>query len=391
MNVCLVYKNYLSNNTGDGIRTYILNLTEGLVNLGHNVHVITSGNNSINKPNNIIVHELKYPSSIFTNIFPESIIHSYNVAIKLNDLINDKQIDIVEFPNWLAEGFYFSSFCNKKIPIITRLHTTHFQSCSTENRRFKLRDRFMCNIEKTALQKSNLLTSSTHYHKSFVSKIYKLDSNKITVVPLGINLYFNNLTTSDIKRENYFNILFVGRLQKRKGIYTVLNVIPEILNKFDNVRFIIVGLDCNNSVRNTFLQQCKSNPDIIHRVQFPGHVSDQELERYYRDCDIFLAPSLYESFGLVYLEAMKYGKAVIGCKSGGVPEVVTDGKTGILIAPDSSKELASAITILISNARLRLEMGRNGLENFKNKFSVGKMTSETINTYKYAIEKFKFE
>ena len=82
------------------------------------------------------------------------------------------------------------------------------------------------------------------------------------------------------------------------------------------------------------------------------------LDFYYENCDVFVAPSRYESFGIIYLEAMKFSKPVIACDSGGTPGVVSDGKTGILVKPGDFYTLAMAVIKLSNNPVLRKKMKR---------------------------------
>ena len=85
-----------------------------------------------------------------------------------------------------------------------------------------------------------------------------------------------------------------------------------------------------------------------------------ELERQYAACDLFVAPSLYESFGLIYLEAMRFAKPVIGCRVGGIPEIVEDGRSGLLVAPGDAAALAKAIRDLLDSPERRATMGAYG-------------------------------
>src|SRR5262249_24343982 len=81
------------------------------------------------------------------------------------------------------------------------------------------------------------------------------------------------------------------------------------------------------------------------------------LDSFYRDCTVFTAPSRYESFGLIYLEAMRWGKPVVACCAGGVPEVVRDGETGLLVPPGDAAALEAALSRLLADADLRTKMG----------------------------------
>jgi len=109
------------------------------------------------------------------------------------------------------------------------------------------------------------------------------------------------------------------------------------------------------------------------------------LELFYSRCDIFVAPSRYESFGIIYLEAMKYGKPVIACDTGGTPEVVNHGKSGILIEPGNPAQLAGAIIDLAKDKTVRKRLGDNGKNRLKQKFSMEKLLDNTCMYYKESI------
>jgi hypothetical protein len=108
-----------------------------------------------------------------------------------------------------------------------------------------------------------------------------------------------------------------------------------------------------------FLRRHSTAP-WIERVCFHGAVSDEALDGFYRACDVFVAPSLFESFGLIYPEAMQYGKPVVGCHTAGIPELVSDGVDGVLVAPGSVAELGDALHRLMSDEDLRRRLGEAG-------------------------------
>jgi glycosyltransferase involved in cell wall biosynthesis len=121
-------------------------------------------------------------------------------------------------------------------------------------------------------------------------------------------------------------------------------------------------------------------------VNFLDYVNSDDLKKYYASCNLFVGPSLYESFGLIYLEAMSFGKPVIGCGVGGVPEVVDDGYTGILVPPEDYEALAGAIVGLLSDNRKLSEMGINARALVENKFSREIMAKRTLDLYESVIK-----
>src|SRR5262249_18784939 len=116
-------------------------------------------------------------------------------------------------------------------------------------------------------------------------------------------------------------LLFVGRCERRKGIHILLDVLPDLLAAAPDWECHLVGDDRaavaeGGTFKQQFLERHRRAP-WLDRVFFHGEVDQDELRRQYRRCDLFVAPSLFESFGLIYHEAMQYGKPVIGCRTGG--------------------------------------------------------------------------
>ncbi|MCU1265056.1 MAG: hypothetical protein JWM21_1374 [Acidobacteria bacterium] len=165
-----------------------------------------------------------------------------------------------------------------------------------------------------------------------------------------------------------FTILSVCRLdkdEKYKGVDKVIEALPELLKKVPDVQYLVVG-------GGTDLERHKElarNAGITDRVHFVGFIEEALLRSCYRDCDLFVMPSAGEGFGFVFLEAMKYGKAVVAANSGGAPEVVADGVTGTLVEYENVKQLTDAIVDLASRAGRRAQMGRAGHARLLEKFT----------------------
>ena len=124
-------------------------------------------------------------------------------------------------------------------------------------------------------------------------------------------------------------------------------------------------------------------------VQLTGAVSEETLQSLYQSCDLFVAPSLYESFGLIYLEAMNYGKPVIGCRSGGIPEVIDQGVTGLMAEPEAPVALAEAIVALLKSPVKLYEMGVAGRQQLLAKFTHLQMARGFEQIYRSVIRAFE--
>ena len=111
-------------------------------------------------------------------------------------------------------------------------------------------------------------------------------------------------------------------------------------------------------------------------------MDEDRLNDLYRRCDVFVAPSRYESFGLIYLEAMNYAKPVIGCRAGGPEDIIEDGDTGLLVPPQDPGVLADAIIQLVSSPDQRREMGLAGRRRLLDRYSHTAMAEEFVTVYR---------
>lgn len=186
-------------------------------------------------------------------------------------------------------------------------------------------------------------------------------------------------------------LLFVGRCERRKGAHVLLAVLPKLLAAHPQWECHLVGNDNvplveGGTLKQRFLAQHRDAP-WLSRVFFHGEVDEATLQHHYQTCDLFVAPSLFESFGLIYHEAMQYGKAVVGCRTGGVPEVVADGVEGLLVTPDSEEELFTALKRLMDDDELRLRMGEAGRQRVHDQMNYRTMAADLEGVYREVIER----
>jgi glycosyltransferase involved in cell wall biosynthesis len=258
-----------------------------------------------------------------------------------------------------------------------------------------------CRIEDAVVIRSDLVTCSTKSHANIISQKTGIDPEKVALIPLGTELPDLNIVRSTSGSEPPFPkpmVLFIGRIERRKGIHTLIEAIPAIMREISGVHFVIIGRDTyvdddvvsfQGSDRNSFKsalirklpEECKKN------VHFLGYVDPELIPRYMYHCDVFAAPSLYESFGQVYIEAMSYEKPVVGCRTGGVPEVVEDKKTGLLVDTDNPAQLADAIISLLKDKDYAIAMGIAGRRSVEEKFTRKKMAERTLKAYETVLNK----
>ncbi len=152
-------------------------------------------------------------------------------------------------------------------------------------------------------------------------------------------------------------LLFVGALLEKKGVQVLLDAVARLQPVLD-LRLTVVGA----GPAEVCLRNRARTLGCADRVDFAGEVTiEEELTRYYLDADIFVLPSLAEGVPRVVIEAMAHGVPVVTSNVGGVPDLVRSEVNGLLVAPGSQEELATAIERLASNPRLRADLAENGL------------------------------
>ena len=156
-------------------------------------------------------------------------------------------------------------------------------------------------------------------------------------------------------------LLTVGRLVPRKGIDTVLQALPSIAERCPEVAYVIAGTGPDQSR----LEQLAERLGVQEHVRFVGNVDHDRLPLYYSAADLFVMPARedppdVEGFGLVFLEANACGTPVIGARSGGIPDAVRDGETGLLVPPDAPDAFTEAALRVLTDPDLAQTLGQQG-------------------------------
>jgi len=172
----------------------------------------------------------------------------------------------------------------------------------------------------------------------------------------------------------------VGRLVKEKGIQFLLRAIKLVTQSYKKIMFVFIG---EGNLRK-ILEKEADSLGINKNVLFTG--TRRDLKKIYPIFDFFVISSVFETFCNVALEAAAFGKAVIATKVGGLPEAVSDGKTGILVPLADVQRLAETITYFIENTDIADRMGRYGRKRIKEYFCVNRVGDEIERIYKKLLD-----
>jgi glycosyltransferase involved in cell wall biosynthesis len=204
-------------------------------------------------------------------------------------------------------------------------------------------NRLLTTWEYRAIRSSTLQASHTISHIRWLAERLKRPINEFAYVPHGMPLG-PALPHPWIAPKT---LIFLGRLEHRKGCDVLMNALPQLFAAMPDVRFVLIGRDSHN-----YEGQLDQGFRTQHadRLIFTGLVSDEQRDRWLEECYALVSPARYESFGLTYLEAMARGKPVIGCTGSGSAEVIGGG--GLVVAPGEVEPLVEAMIRLLKEQEL---------------------------------------
>ena len=266
-------------------------------------------------------------------------------------------------------GYFIKKKCKKKLVILAHGNDI-------------LDDR-LYPLQKRALRGADQIITRTNFIKNLVSNRFTISKSKISVCGDGLKPEEFEIgeSKSELRKElgidqNDFVIITVGALNSfRKGFDLVLKSLKELREKYNlnlsKIKYILIGHK-NEKVEN-WLKSIAYKNDLIDNFKILVDLSDQLRNKYYKASDIFVMPSRdminkgsIEGFGKVFIEAAYFRLPSIGANTGGIPEVIVDGKSGFVI--DKHEELAEKILLLYKDKQLRLMLSefahKNVLENY---------------------------
>jgi glycosyltransferase involved in cell wall biosynthesis len=213
---------------------------------------------------------------------------------------------------------------------------------------------------------------------------------------------------ADANQSNLKNILFCGRVSPEKGVHDLLDAMAEVVKRFPEARLEILGgvgaapkefmvsVSADPKVRDlarfyengwdygAALRQ-RMTPEVAARTTFTNHLPQPQVAERVRQADLLVLPSLTESFGMPLAEAMASGVPVVATRAGGMPELVEDGVTGMLVDSANPPGLANAIERLLADPALRRSMGELGRKRAVRLFSWDAVAASALAEYRAAL------
>jgi len=415
MRIALVNQWYPPDYGGVGVYNGVM--ARAYVALGHQVTVITAraGDNApvVADQEGVRVYRVRRPSEPYVMrrlplLGPHvrslrHLAYSYKVSSLLRQLALQQHFDVVEFAEINAEGL-FAALHGNPVPAVVRCHTPHalLRQTHPDGHYFQTFDTSLIEMAEAAtVQRAAALTAPSADLARRIEEEMRVRPGRVTVIPNAIDTgeFTPCATGGEQTAGQSVTILHVGRLGSEKGIFVLAEALALLAARERTAdspshvpwRAIFAGgdrTDASGGSNKEQLDRFFAEHGLASRVELRGFVAQEELVSLYRRADLCVVPSiLYESFSYTCLQAMACGRPLVATTMGGIPEVVADGETGLLVPPGDPAALAHALERLIDDPALRRRLGDAGRERAVRLYDHHVVAEQNLALYMEAVER----
>lgn len=343
--------------------------------LGHVVHVVTEGfeRDRVDFEDGVWVHRTVLSGEPDLASAVPLHVGAWTSAVKrvVDEVTGRRPVDAVIFPSWDSEGLALlsESATTTIVSLVTPLPTVLGMDAVLASLDREMLDQLVA-AERRCVDEADFVLATGPW------SVQEFERGHGTLVPDRKRIYvpygLPDLSVGIVPslEADGPNLLFVGRLEPRKGVDVLLACLPELLDRFRDLTVTLAGEDIDGFTGGTLAAM---PDDVARRVHVLGWVPDELLLELYACCDLVVVPSRYESFGLVLIEAMMFAKPVVASSVGGMESVVVDRVTGRLVAPGDVTALGDALGELLGSPALRAGMGAAGRRRYCDAYQAGRM------------------
>jgi glycogen(starch) synthase len=342
-----------------GLARHVRKLSEQLVALGVEVHVLSRGDESMAAEEEVAgvwVHRVREPRrprdlGEFVTWVEHMNADMLAAGVELGDRFD---FDLVHGHDWLVAVAGDHLAHRFRCPLVVTIHATEYGR--HQGWVDKHPQSYIHGVERWMANRADRVITCSHYMRGHVADVYGLEEDRISVIPNGIDpLDLQPVDDLDRLRARFAApderlIVLVGRLVYEKGFQLALEALPGLIARLGDVRFLVAG----SGTHEQELRNQASELGLDPHGTFLGWIGDDVLHSLYRIADLCVVPSLYEPFGLVALEAMASGCPCIVADTGGLREIVPeDERVGLRFNGGDAEHLEAMVERLLTDDRLR--------------------------------------
>lgn len=354
-----------------GIAHVVSELSRALVQEGCEIDVITTLEENLPESevrDGVNIHRVAPYHGRPLNFF--AWVHQLNLAMLERGvrLCNGKRYDLVHAHDWLVAYAGRGLKHSFQIPLVASVHATEF---GRNNGLHNDEQRYIGEVEWLLTYEAWRVICNSRYMREEIEGVFNLPPDKISIIPNGIRPEAFQVAAPDPAVRQRFAgpgekiLFFIGRLVREKGVQVLLGALPQIRERFPDVRVIIAG----QGPYGEELHRLSVHLGLDRQVTFAGYIDEETRNQLYAQADLAIFPSLYEPFGLVALEAMAAGTPVVVGDSGGFAETVEHGVNGVRVPAENASALAEQVCTLLGDPELGRRLARRALQDVSDNYS----------------------
>ncbi|WP_026532034.1 D-inositol-3-phosphate glycosyltransferase [Arthrobacter sp. H41] len=384
-----------------GMNVYVRSVALELARVGIEVEIFTreTGDGRSKREelgDGVVVHHLiAGPSGKLPKEALPELSDTFTDAIsEVTDLLADGHYDVLHSHYWVSGTVGLKVGRNLNIPLVHSMHTM----AKVKNLRMKNlvspepSDRIVG--EQALAREAARIIANTSTEASELTSLYGAARERVDVVAPGVDLSTFNPGGRDRSRSRLefppeaFHIVFAGRIQKLKGPQVLVAAVRELKSRRPDIPLTASILGSGSGSEALKLQPMIDDAGLHDTVRLYPPVQAAQLAHWFRAADVVVMPSYSESFGLVALEAQACGTPVIAANVGGLPQAISDGRTGVLVDGHQPGGWSTALEKLHDNRELREGLGR-GAATHALAFGWQRTALLTAQSYRTAVEQFE--
>lgn len=370
-----------------GLAQHVYDLTHALRDKGHELTIVTAGDDGSveqEQEENLQIFRVK-PFPVTGNDFL-SWVFQLNFAM-LEKCITLTQLgyefDIIHAHDWLVAFSARALKSGLQLPLVATIHATEYGRNQGLHNGLQ---RYISDVEWWLTYEAWKVIVCSNYMNKEVKNIFQVPSDKIHVIPNGVDLHGFKALDDTFQRTDFASddekiVFFVGRLVPEKGLHILLDAASKVIYHYPKVKFVIAGKGPSAD----YLRAKATILGLEERCYFTGYINDKVRNSLYRSSDVAVFPSIYEPFGIVALEAMAAGVSIVVSDTGGLSEIVNHGIDGLKAIQGNADSLANSILTLLKDKKLAKYLAKNASVKVKNEFSWHTIAEKTLSVYEEVI------
>jgi glycosyltransferase involved in cell wall biosynthesis len=393
--ICFISPEYLPLSGGTG--AYVYYLSRELMKHGNRVSIVTGYDEArdVQVNQQLDVH--------FVKVFKVPVVKSFMFAAssfrKLNSMRDTADVGITHANLPLVPDFAVPAGFGRTL--IATVHSTWegeadairgepYNRLNANEKFLRSFTWFLGIFERRMLERARRIIAVSDFTRRELHEYYEHYDRKVRVVHNGVDIdkFKPPQDKRSAKQELGFNpddiaILSVGRLYARKGLFTLIESMPRVVNRFRNAKFIISGKGQSDEMNKLIVHATRLG--VRENIVFTGYTPDKKLPKLYQAADVFAFSTYYEHHPFAVLEAMSSQLPVVTTNVGGIPETITNGRDGFMCQPFNAEEFSDRLLYLLEHHEAAEAMAFQARKTVVERFDWRLVVQKVLNVYNEAL------